>query len=65
MLSMEGTEGTFCIQSRADGPWLFLILAAAVLLLIILLAVTRRRKKQAVKSGAPAKSHAEKEPAAK
>lgn len=64
LLSMEGVEGTFCLQSQGEGPWLFLVLAAVLLLTAALLVtVVRRRRKK--RTAAPSEAQETREPAAK
>ena len=50
MLTMEGTQGTFCIQPQGGVPWLVPAVAggaAALAALLLGLAVSRRKKKAA------------------
>jgi len=69
MLAMAGTQGVFCVQSQAAGPWLAVAAAAGAALVLILLLVflgkARRKRKtarQAPPEGAEERETAVKEP---
>lgn len=65
MLSMEGVQGTFCVQPQAEAPWVLLATAAAgaAALIALLAAIGKRRQKK--KAAQAAAKQEEQEPAAK
>ena len=67
LLTMTGTEGTFCVQPQAGMPWTILAIAAvgALALAGLLIVAAKRRKKRGAAKAVNAREEAEQEPAAK